>query len=635
MALDALPVTPNGKLDRAALPAPDPQRSLAAGERTPPRNALELRLARLWSEVLGTGAVGIHDNFFQIGGHSLIAIQLVTRLRESFTVDLPLRTLFDNPTVAELAEAVAEAGGPEAALLAPALPDVVPQPETLHEPFPLTDLQQAYWLGRMADFQLGGVSAHIYEELDLPALDPARFEAAWRRLIGRHPMLRARVLPDGRQQILAEAPPFHIEVLDLRGEEPERAEAAVAAVRRQMAEHGPDLAAWPLFEVRVSRLGERRHHVHVSLSLLLCDAISGSLLTRELILFYADPDAELPPVEVSFRDYVLALGAFEESEAYQRSLRYWTERVPTLPPAPELPVLAELRGAPRFVRRTRVIDAGLWERFKARAGRAGVSPTVAVLAAYSEVLAAWSKSPRFTLNLLFFNRFPVHPQIYQVVGNFSSTTLLEVDAARGDSFEARAVRLQEQLWQDLEHSRVTGVRVLREIARQQGASARPAMPVVFTSDIGLQRDEAAPPGASVASWGALQTPHVWLDHQVSERQGRLILNWDVVENLFPEDVVDQMFEAYCGLVASLAEPDVWRTAPPALVPAAHLDLYAAVNATGAPVPPPDLTPDPSPIAPPPTGRGGAPARPRFAARKSKSPPSPGGRGGDGRGGPGG
>jgi amino acid adenylation domain-containing protein len=581
--MDSFPVTANGKLDRKALPEPGVERSTA--ELVAPRNDVERTIAAVWAEVLGRESVGIQESFFALGGHSLLAIQLIARLRETLRVDIPLGGLFEGPTVAELAALVVRSGI-EAAHLPLVLPRIEPAPGRLHEPFPLLDLQQAYWLGRRTDLDLGGVSAHTYQELELEDLDVERFEAAWRRLIDRHPMLRAVVLPDGTQVILERTPPFSIEVLDLRGLSAEERDEAVAAVRARMAGEGPDPERWPLFEVVVCRTGERRSSAHVSLSLLIVDAVSVGVLIRELPRFYADPNLELPPLEVTFRDAVLALRRLEGTAAWQASLRYWTDRLPELPPSPELP-FAPVPASPRqarFVRQTFALEAGAWARIKARAGRAGVTPTVAVLAAYSRVLAAWSKSPRFTLNVLFFNRPPLHPRITDVVGNFSSTLLLEVDAS-GERFEAAAQGVQERLWSDMEHAAVSGVRVLRELNRLQHTGARPAMPVVFTSDLNVAGGDGEAPEEIGFSGGALQTPQVWLDHQVSERAGRLVVSWDAVEEVFLPGVIPEMFAAYRRLLEALgAEEDVWRSRTPLLVPAEQLAQMAAVNATGEAAP---------------------------------------------------
>ena len=587
--LPSLPLTPGGKVDRRALPEPELDSSVLERELVPPRTPTEHILARIWSDVLGISEISVHDNFFRLGGHSLSAIRLVMRLREALGTELSLRSLFVHPTIAELAAAVAkefEANPP-----AVAQPVLLVEPGTLHEPFPLMDLQQAYWLGRRSDFELGDVSAHIYHELELIDLDVERFELAWQRLIDRHPMLRAVILPDGRQQILASIPPFRVKLLDLRDRDSRQAEAEVEAVRRRMVEHGPALEEWPLFEVCISQLDGSRCQVHINVSLLLCDAISSRVLTMELPRLYANPDGELPSIDLSFRDYVMALRAFDPSETVARSLTYWMDRVPTLPPAPVLPLAARAGRVRRseFVRRSWALPAEAWTRVKEQAGKAGVTPTVAVLTAYAHALAAWSKSRRFTLNILYFNRRPLHPHVDRIVGNFSSTVLLEVDLSAKASFGVHAKHIQERLWQDMEHGWISGVRVLRELNRLQGATGRAVMPVVFTSTMGLFQEEPAQLVGEGGlrgdySSGALQTPQVWIDHQVSEREGMLLFNWDVVEDLFPSGLVEEMFQAYCRLLGWLAEEGAWDDAPLPLIPQDQLALMAACNATATSIP---------------------------------------------------
>ena len=473
---------------------------------------------------------------------------------------------------------------------------IVADPPSRHEPFPLTDIQEAYWIGRSGLLELGDISAHTYQEFDFPSLDLPRFEQAWRRLVERHEMLRAELLPDGVQRILpaGETPPFAIAVEDLRGLPPEAVEQREQEVRQRMSTQGPDPGRWPPFEIRALLLAGDRVRLAISVSLLICDALSFRVLLRELRHLYERPDAALEELALSFRDYVLALNAARETPAFRRALEYWTSRLETLPPGPDLP-LAQSPGRlerHEFRRRRTVVPAEAWARLREQARRCGVTPTVALATAYAEVLAAWSGSRRFTLNLLFFNRLPVHPQVESVVGNFSSTILLEVDATPVESFEARAGRLQQQLWRDLEHSQVSGVRVLREWNRTRPAGARVALPVVLASTLNL----VAPAGAAEAGaadsdlrgelvYGCLQTPQVWLDHQVAEQEdGSLAFNWDVVEALFPPGMIDDMAEAYRGLLERLAAgEEAWGLPVPPLTPAAHLAQRAAVNATEAPL----------------------------------------------------
>ncbi len=463
---------------------------------------------------------------------------------------------------------------------------IVPAPEERYRPFPLSDMQQAYWIGRGSTHQLGNVSPHTYFEFESVGLDVARLNLALKRVIDRHEMLRAVVLPDGHQQILEHAA-YQIEVVDLREQDAQTVAARLEAARESMSHLVKPADQCPPFEVQAYLLDGQRVRVNFSWDSLMADAFSLFLLMREWSEFYQDPEASLPPLELSFRDYVLAELASRQSEAYQQSLAYWVERLPTLPPGPELPLVRSPGSIehPRFVRQTGRLQPETWRRLRQRAKQAGLTPAMLLCAAFSEVLAAWSKEPRFTNNVSLFDRRPFHPQIYDVVGDFTSGILLEMDSLAADTFEARATQLQDQLWADLEHTRVSSVRVLRELARTQGA-AMAAMPVVFTCVLNLGRRQQG--GLSLTSWlgdlvySASQAPQVWLDHQIFEDGEGLFLTWDAIEALFPPGLMEDMFGAYCRLLRRLAHEDAsWQQDRWSLVPREQLARQEEVNGTDA------------------------------------------------------
>jgi amino acid adenylation domain-containing protein len=585
VALTKLPLTPNGKVDRRALPGPPAE---GGDETDAPRSALEAALTDLWARTLGRPTVGVHDNFFALGGHSLLAARLLARVGEELGVTVPLRNLIDRPTVADLAQEVERLRreSPEAA--AARLPIAVPDSERRHLPFPLTDIQHAYWVGRSSALELGNVASHRYLEIEGADLDLERFGEAWRRLIGRHDMLRALVRPDGLQVILPEVPAYEIAVEDLRGRDVSAVESRLAELRERMSHQVLATDRWPLFEIRACRLPEERTRLFFSFDYLIADAWSFRILIRELLALYADPAAALAPLDLSFRDYVLAEEELRRGEAWRRAHAYWEARRDELPPGPEFPLARSLGSLdrPRFARRAARLEPAAWARLRERATAAGVTPSGLLLAAFSEVLAAWSKSPRFTLVLTLFNRLPFHPQVDLLVGDFTSTSLLAIDASPGERFGDKVRRLQERLWEDLDHRYVSGVQVLRELSHGRGL-ARAAAPVVFTSTLGLRGldggdSEPDLPGKVVHS--VSQTPQVLLDHQVSERGSALLWSWDAVEDLFPIGMLDDMFEAYGWFLGELAAGDgvPWDTAP-SLTPPAHRILVATANATAASV----------------------------------------------------
>ncbi|MDR9750405.1 amino acid adenylation domain-containing protein [Pseudomonas sp. SZMC_28357] len=571
VALAQLPLTRNGKLDRQALPAPE--RSAGALYEAP-RDDNERQMAQIWAEVLKCERVGIHDNFFDLGGHSLLATRMIYAINQRMGAQLSLSSLFKTPVLMDLAAQVQAGRGDEP--LEAAFVQIEADRAARHEPFPLTDIQQAYWFGREATVSLGGVSAHGYEELRIPDFDAARFEQALNRMIQRHDMLRVVFLSDGTQQVLPSVPHYPMPRSDLRGLPAEVAEQRLRATRERQSHQVLDASRWPLFEFSLSLLDDHITHLHISLDALIVDAASTQILARELMAFYADPNLDLPEPGLTFRDYVLAEQRLRHAGRYEQALSYWRERVTTLAPAPDLPLVRQPESIanPHFTRRDRDMSAAQWSQLKAVAKQFAVTPSVMLLTAFSEVLALWSRQPRFTLSLPLFNRLPLHPDVDDIIGDFTSLVLLEVSIDGPSSFTDKARAVQARLWQDIDHSVVSGVRVLRELSQARGVQ-QTAMPIVFNSTL----SEAAPELAEFNLADALnarhmhsitQTPQVWLDHTLLELEGRLLFNWDSIDELFPDGMIEQMFVAYNGLLDRLLEPAAWGASTPQLLPQARL-----------------------------------------------------------------
>jgi amino acid adenylation domain-containing protein len=589
VVLEALPLTPNGKLDRRALPAPDIEQYRLT-EFVPPRTPIEEAIANIIASVLRLKQVGIHDNFFELGGHSLLATQVISRLRQTFNIELPLRCLLESPTVAGLSQTLAEyrqtpSLAQETSFVP--LPTIVPDPEQHYQPFPLTEIQQAYWLGRNEAFELGNIAAHGYIELDCDRLNLARLNLAWQKLILRHDMLRAVILPDGQQQILTTVSPYEIEVVDLRGQLPETIFTQLQAIRDRMSHEVLPADRWPLFNLQATCLDEQRTRLHLSFDALIGDAWSLFVLMREWSQLYQNPEMVLPPLELSFRDYVLAESSLENTPQYQRSQEYWFNRLDTLAPPPELPLAKNPNSItkPRFQRRNAQLSQTQWQQLKDRANQVNLTPSGVLLSAFAQILSQWSKSARFTINLTLFKRLPLHPQINEIVGDFTSLTLLEVDNSVPNTFTARAQKIQQQLWQDLDHGYVSGLRVQREISRRR--ESYQFMPIVFTSTLGLEslgQNTSTLNQLGEVVYSISQTPQVWLDHQVIEQHGALLFNWDAVEELFPVGLLDDMFEAYCNLLEQLATSEsVWMENRQQLLPKAQLQKLTQVNNTIVPI----------------------------------------------------
>jgi pyochelin synthetase len=473
-----------------------------------------------------------------------------------------------------------------------AFPRIIPDPEHRHEPFPLTDIQQAYWIGRSGSIELGNVSCHAYYEVEAENVDLPRLGLAFERLIERHDMLRAIVLADCRQQVLEHVPPYAIKVLDLRHHDDRAVAAALDSIRHRMSHQVLPSDRWPLFEIRASRLDDVRVRLHFSFDILIVDVWSLQILFREWAVLYRDINAQLPPIQLSFRDYVLAEIKMRDSYLHSRSQQYWADRLSSLPPAPDLPLAFSPASItrPRFARRSSRLEPEAWSRIKESAAEIGLTPSGLLLAAFAEVLDNWSKSHMFTINVTLLNRLPVHPQVNEIIGDFTSVVPLAVDNSLEGSFEARAGRIQEQLFEDIEHRFVSGVKILRDLARAQGRTPGAVLPIVFTSLLSPHLTEA---GVNKTLWmgevvhGISQTPQVWLDHQVMEENEELVFNWDAVEGLFPEGLLEEMFDSYCLLLRRLSDDRrAWRQPIRDLLPTASLRRRADINRTEA-----DIAPD--------------------------------------------
>jgi len=555
------------------------QRVRAGAEWSAPRTPTEATLAAIWASVLGLDRVSRDDDFFALGGHSLAATRVMSMVCADLGVELSLGTLFRASTPAALA-AVVDAAARE---VAPRGAPPRPAPLDRHEPFAPTDLQQAFWVGRGAAFEMGGVGTHSYAEVEFEGLDLARYQAAWQATIDRHDMLRCVVLPDGQLHTLRRVPPYRIEVLDLRGRRPFEAEASLQQRRREMSVQVLESDRWPLFEVRATLLDGGRVRIHLSFDGLMHDLWSQRMLLREVARRYEEPRVAWPEHTFTFRDYALALRGAASSPQTERARVYWRGRAETLAPGPELPLARDPASIerPRFVRRSARLPAATWARLRERAAAHALTPAALLVAAFAEVLGTWSRSRRFTLNLPMSVRRPFHPDVKELIGQFTSVTLLEVDGGAVATFAGRARAVQARMWRDLDHAEVSGVEVVRDMARTRGRV--PVLPVVFTSslELGVPDVDVAPAGVPARQvHGITQTPQVWLDNQVNESGGQLVVDWDVVEELFPAGLIDAMFDAHQRLLHELAACDeAWEAESGVKLPERDRETRAAVNAT--------------------------------------------------------
>lgn len=466
----------------------------------------------------------------------------------------------------------------------------VDEPEDPYAPFPLADMQHAYWVGRGDDQVLGGVAAHLYTEFDRPAgtaapLDAARLEAAVRKLTERHPALRTRITLDGRQEVLAEPVGPLLTVEDLGDRSPDDVASRLEAIRDACSHQILDIESGRVFDVRLTLLPGGATRLHVDVDMVAADALSFRILLADLARLYTEPERELPPLGYDHRAYLADRPPLRAAAA-ERARAHWDARLGDLPGAPDLPLRAEAERGDA----TRVTRRHLWlapedkRRWLDRAHERAVTPAMALAAAFAHVLAAWSAEPHFLLNLPLFDREEIHPDVPLLVGDFTGSVLLDTDLGTPGSFLDTARALQARLHEDAAHADRSGLDVLRDLSRARGGQV--VAPIVYTSALNLGELFADDVRGLFGEpeWIISQGPQVLLDAQVTEVRGGLLVNWDIREELFADGVADAMFDAYRDLVTRLGTEDAdWDQPIGDLVPERQRRVRARANATDAPL----------------------------------------------------
>lgn len=455
--------------------------------------------------------------------------------------------------------------------------------ENRYKPFPLTDIQSAYLIGRNEAFALSGVACHIYMEFHYDELEPQKAEDIWNAMIKRHDSLRTCFCADGTQVVLESVPPLRINYADVSEGGQSAKSERIESVRAELghcihAADNPPLMALAITKTDCDAI------LHLSMDFIMVDWTSIHLLLAEFEGMYFYGDSILPEFEISFRDYLTAEALLKEKSGFYKDKKYWMDKIDTLPAAPDIAV-KHSSDSKQFKRLYLNLDPERWNSLKGFAAKFGLTPSSVVLASYAQVLDWWSNTDKFSLNLTVLNRFPLHEQVNSLIGDFTSVSLLECDFTDSVSFADSARKLNARLFDDLDHRLYSGVMVMREIAKRKGRESA-LMPFVYTSSIGvIQENPERPMVGRFDGEGISQTPQVYLDCQAMDGSFGLQVNWDYRDGIFDENVVEDMFAAFKALLEKLCESEeIWSTDIAPILPQYQLDIVAEVNKTDTELP---------------------------------------------------
>jgi amino acid adenylation domain-containing protein len=582
--LEKLPLSVNGKIDRKALP--DPEFEGSKKNYKAPRNSTEKKIGDIWQELLGIDKVGINDNFFNLGGNSILVIKLVNKISRIFNKNITVKDIFNYPTISSFTlEKLLPKNDKHQSEFPFKNYQIIPDKKNNYKSFPLTIVQKAYLMGREEILQLGGVSTHGYTEYSFGDLDIEKIEQAWNKLIIRHPGLRT-VFGGSEQVYLKRVPYYKIKVYECAGYDNSTEKKHINDLRCELSHQIFNLTKYPLFDIRITRF-KSKIILHFSIDALILDGTSAMILLSELTKLYNNLSTVLPKLNLTARDYILELERINKSTLFEKDKKYWFSKINDMPYEITLPLLTrpdEIK-KPKFSRLSKTFISKGWSKFREKAKAANISETSALLTMYGLVLSRWSSSSNYLINLTLFNRLPLHEDINDIIGDFTTLELFTFKKGNNaENFYDLCKSIHSDLWKDLEHKLFTGMDVQRELKKYNGLNITEILaPIVFTSLLNIGTDNIHDnvfihESFQGINYSITQTSQVWLDNKIYEKDEELVMEWDYVEQLFDREVIGNMYNAYCYLIEYYSEHD-WATKIPELLSGKDLTLIKDVNNT--------------------------------------------------------
>jgi amino acid adenylation domain-containing protein len=472
--LEKIPLTPNGKVDRKALPDAVPGATSAEFEA--PQTAHESSVAEIFRDILEVGKVGRLDNFFDLGGHSLLGARVIARVRSELGVELPLRKLFESPTVAQIGAELAQlsAAGEEERR-----PQLIAREHT--GPVPISFAQERMWYLQQMMPDTGAFN--LVGALDLSGeLNTFALQKAFSTIVERHESLHTLIhnIDGAPFQKLADPGAFELNRVDLAGLADE------AQLRDALTEEGArpfDLERGPLLRITLYTLGERHHVLQIVCHHIVSDAWSMGVFVRELGKLYhqyaSGVSAELPELPVQYRDYSLWQRDWLVAEELERQLEYWRAELDGAPPNIELP--ADRPRPPEFshrgARHTFRIPAALRDRVTALSRREGATLFMTLLSVFQVLLLRYSGQADVVVGTPVANR--MHSSLENLIGFFVNTVVLRGNTAEAGNFHELLENVRNTSIGAFSHQELPFERLVEDLQPKRDLSRNPVFQIMF------------------------------------------------------------------------------------------------------------------------------------------------------------
>ena len=551
--MDQLPLTANGKVDLRALPAPD-QVPAVDSDFAPLRSPVEEMLAEVWAEILGLERVGVHDNFFELGGHSLLATQVISRVRKMFAVELPLRVVFEAPTVAELAQKIEKSHGDEACI-----PPLVPREPG--DEIPLSFAQQRLWF--LDQLEPGSSLFNVPIAIQLSGqLNVVALQATLATIVERHEILRTNYVADEGQpkQVIKQNETPELRYVDLRSSPEEQREDEL---RRRLL--GEALQPFSLSDDLMLRptlfqLNETEHVLLLATHHIAADGWSMGILFQEMAELYkafsAAKPSPLPELRIQYGDYAQWQRRWLRGEALEKELSYWRTQLKSAPPVLELPTdrprpqARSYQGAHYAVS----LPESLTLEVKKLCREEGATLFMVLLAAFQILLSRKAGTEDIVVGTDVANRTRLETE--GLIGFFVNLVALRTDLSVNPSFREVLRRVREMALGAYAHQQMPFEKLVEELQPERSLSRNPLVQVLFVlQNAPLPSLEL--PGLTVKSLGIdTETSKFDLGLFLREAERKLVGRWVYNTDLFDARSVIKMAHQYETLLGNLlAQPD--------------------------------------------------------------------------------
>jgi amino acid adenylation domain-containing protein len=482
--LKSLPRLPNGKVDRGALPPPGDALSTPRGTFVAPRGPSEELLAEIWSDLLGIEGLGVYDNFFELGGHSLLATQMFSRVVRAFRIELPLRALFEAPTIAGLAARVnramesAEGWGP---------PPMVPAPRDGalgRKGLPLSFAQQRMWF--LDQLEPGNPAYNVPAALRLEGpLRRRALQLSLSELVRRHEVLCTSYHSvDGEPvQVTAPPEPVPFPVVNLEQIPDRQRSHLMLRLARVEAQRPFDLVRGPVWRALLLRLGEEDHAMLVTLHHIASDGWSLGILMRELATLYGafveGRPSPLPELEIQYPDYATWQRGWLRGEELAAQLDYWRKRLKGAPPLLQMPADRPRPAVQthRGTTRTFVLPADLSAALLVLGRKEGATPFMTLLAAFQALLARYTSQDDISVGTPIAGRNRL--EIEGLIGFFVNTLVLRTDLSGNPTFRSLLARVREIALEAHAHQELPFEKLVEELEPERSLAHSPLFQVMF------------------------------------------------------------------------------------------------------------------------------------------------------------